>query len=184
VDGVDEMRHAVRAVLRAGGDWIKLATTGGIGSPHSKADAPEFTREEIQTAVFEASRRGKSVMAHAFGGDGLTAAVEAGVRSIEHGIYLTEEQARAMAERGCYLVPTLLVFRDMIRWAKEGRLSEAITRKALAAEPEIGQAVAIARDAGVEIALGTDCYEQSEHGRNLEEIVFLHDAGLTPEEAL
>jgi imidazolonepropionase-like amidohydrolase len=90
VDGPDSMRGAVRATLRAGADWIKLATTGGLVSEHDEPLVPELTREEIETAVFEAGRKGKHVAAHAYGGEGLTNAVEAGVRSIEHGGFLTE----------------------------------------------------------------------------------------------
>ena len=100
VDGQESMRHAVRATLRAGADWIKLATTGGLVSEHDQPLVAELTPDEIAVAVFEAGRKGKPVSAHAYGGDGLTNAIEAGVRSIEHGGFLTEEQAQLMAARG------------------------------------------------------------------------------------
>src|SRR4051812_35674323 len=105
VDGIDEMRLRVRELLRAGVDWIKLCATGGILSPHDLADEPQFVPAELAVAVLEARRRGIPVMAHAFGGEGLSDAVAAGIRSVEHGLYLTEEQAAAMASSGCYLVP-------------------------------------------------------------------------------
>jgi len=184
VDGVDDMRKVVREVLRAGCDWIKLCTTGGILSAHDDGDTPEFTVEEIEVAVFEAKRKGKGVMVHAFGGEGLDNAVRAGVRSVEHGIFLTEEQAKRMAAAGCSLVPTLAVLRDVIRWAEEGLLPDYAVQKALALKPRLGSAVRIAREHGVHIALGTDYVERNEHGRNLEEILLLHEAGLTVEEAL
>jgi imidazolonepropionase-like amidohydrolase len=184
VDGVEGMRRTVREVLRAGADWIKLCTTGGVLSAHDEGDAAEFTSEEIEVAVFEGARKRKHVMVHAFGGDGIDNAVRAGVRSVEHGIFLTEEQAGLMAERGCFLVPTLAILRDVIAWAEAGLVPDYAIRKALDLKPRIGSAVRIAREAGVKIALGTDYVERNQHGRNLEEILLMHQAGLTPTEAL
>ena len=135
VDGIDDMRKVVRETLRAGADWIKLCTTGGILSAHDDGDIPEFTIEEIEVAVFEAERRGKGVMVHAFGGEGIDNAIEAGVRTIEHGIFLTDEQAKRMAAAGVSLVPTLAVIRDVMRWAKAGLVPDYAVEKALAIEP-------------------------------------------------
>jgi imidazolonepropionase-like amidohydrolase len=185
VDGVDEMRRAVRHVHRAGADWIKLCATGGIASPFDDGDQPQFTFAELAAAVEEAARKGKGVMAHAFGGQGLDDAVAAGARSIEHGLFLTEEQATAMAAAGTWLVPTLSVIADVIRWADEpGRMPESHVRKVRAIEPRIGDAVRIAHEHGVKLALGTDFVERSQHGRNLEELVRMHEAGLPAAEAL
>lgn len=184
VDGVDSMRRTVREVLRAGADWVKLCTTGGVVSAHDDGEVPELTREEIEVAVLEARRRGKPVMAHAFGGEGLDNAVRAGARSIEHGLFLTEEQAARMAQAGTWLVPTLLIVREAIRWAKEGALPPVSAAKALALEPRVGEAVAIARAYGVSIAVGSDFVRRELHGRNLEELVLLREAGLTPAETL
>src|SRR5262245_43626976 len=180
VDGPEEMRRTVRRVLRAGADWIKLCTTGGVLSPHDDGEMPELTEEEIGVAVFEAGRRRKGVMAHAFGGEGLENAVRAGVRSIEHGIFLTEEQAALMAERDCFLVPTLFVVREVIGWAEQGGvLPPYAERKALALLNRIGSAVEIARAHGVKVALGSDFVRRELHGRNLAELPLLHEAGLT-----
>ena len=184
VDGPESMRHVVRANLRAGADWIKLATTGGLVSEHDEPLVPELTREEIAVAVFEAGRKGKHVAAHAYGGEGLTNAVEGGVRSVEHGGFLTEEQARAMAESGCFLVPTLSAMRDTLRWAQEGALTPTQCEKILAFGLDIGQCVRIAKDYGVKLASGTDYITREQHGRNLEEVLLMHRAGLTVEEAL
>jgi imidazolonepropionase-like amidohydrolase len=184
VDGVEEMRRAVRRVLRAGADWIKLCTTGGVASPYDAYDEPQFTLAEIEVAVAEAARRGRGVMAHAFGGEGLDNAVAAGVASIEHGIFLTEEQAARMAERGTWLVPTLAILRDSVTWAREGRLGGFATEKMLAIEPQLGDAVRIAREHGVKLALGTDYVHRDQHGGNLEELVLMHEAGLSAEETL
>jgi len=184
VDGVDSMRHAVRAVLRAGADWIKLATTGGLVSEHDEPLVAELTPEEIAVAVFEAARKGKPVAAHAYGGDGLTNAVLGGVRSIEHGGFLTEEQAGLMAERGCFLVPTLSAMRDCLRWAEEGALTPTQCRKILDFGLDLGSCVRIAKEYGVPLASGTDYISRSQHGKNLEELTLLHAAGLTVEETL
>jgi imidazolonepropionase-like amidohydrolase len=184
VDGADAIRRAVREVLRAGADWVKVCATGGVLSAHDEGHVAELTAEEIGVAVSEAARRGKSVMAHAFGGEGLDNAVRAGVRSIEHGLFLTEEQASRMAAAGCWLVPTLLILEEVIRFAKEGTLPPAATRKALDLEPLVGEAVRVARDHGVKIAVGSDFISRDQHGRNLEELPLLVRAGLTVEETL
>jgi imidazolonepropionase-like amidohydrolase len=184
VDGPDEMRHAVRAILRAGADWIKLATTGGLVSDHDQPLIPELTREEISVAVFEGGRKGKPVSAHAYGGEGLTNAVEAGARSIEHGGFLTESQAALMAERGCYLVPTLSAMRDCLRWANEGALTPTQCKKILDFDLDIGACVRMAKEYGVPLASGTDYIKREQHGKNLEELTLMHQAGLTVEETL
>lgn len=184
VDGPHEMRRAVRALLRAGADWIKLCTTGGVLSPHDHPTQPELTDEEVAVAVAEAARRGRGVMAHANGGEGLDVAVRCGVRSVEHGIWLTEEQAAAMAARGTWLVPTLQVIRDAIAWGDAGRLPDYAVPKAAALRERWGEAVRIARAHGVPIALGSDALSARQHGANLEEVALLGDAGLEPHEAL
>jgi imidazolonepropionase-like amidohydrolase len=184
VDGPETMRHAVRSVLRAGADFVKLATTGGLVSDHDQPLIPELTLEEIQAAVFEASRKGKPVASHAYGGEGLDNAVRAGVRSIEHGGFLTEEQAARMAAAGCWLVPTLSAMRDTLEWAESGRLTPPQCRKVLAFGLELGGAVRIAKEHGVPIAVGTDYIMREQHGRNLEELLLMRQAGLTPAETL
>jgi imidazolonepropionase-like amidohydrolase len=184
VDGVESMRHVVRSVLRAGADWIKLATTGGLYSEHDQPLVAELTLEEIEVAVFEAARKGKGVSAHAYGGEGLENAVRAGVRSIEHGGFLTEEQAALMAERGCWLVPTLSAMRDVLVWARDGVLSPTKARKILDLGLDIGAVVRMAKEHGVRMAVGTDYISRTQHGRNLEEVLLMREAGLTPEEAL
>lgn len=184
VDGPEEMRRVVRAALRAGADWIKLATTGGLVSDHDQPLIAELTPEEIAVAVFEAGRKGKGVAAHAYGGDGLTNAVKAGVRSIEHGGFLTEEQAALMAESGCFLVPTLSAMRDTLRWAEEGALTPTQCKKILDFNLDIGACVRLAKEYGVRLASGTDYISREQHGKNLEEILLMHRAGLTVEEAL
>ncbi len=178
------MRAVVREVLRAGADWIKLCATGGVMSPVDRPDEPELTVEEIATAVFEAGRRGRGVMAHAMGGEGIDNAVAAGVRSIEHGLFLTESQAQRMAAAGCWLVPTLTIVADVLAWAEAGSLPPYAAAKALELRPRLGNAVEVARAAGVRIAVGTDSFTREQHGRNLRELALLGEAGMPSDEVL
>lgn len=182
VDGAEEVRKAVRLLIRAGVDWIKLCTTGGIVS--GTGAASQFTREEIFVAVAEARRRGKPAMVHCYGGEGLRHSVEAGVRSIDHGVLMTEEDAALMKTKGCWLVPTVTIQHDITRWAAEGKLGPAAAAKVAELEPAFGRSVKIARAAGLKIALGTDFISREQHGTNLREIASVADAGLSVEEAL
>jgi imidazolonepropionase-like amidohydrolase len=183
-DGVDDMRGVVREVLRAGADWIKLCATGGFLSEHDEPTASELTLDEIRCAVDEAGRRGRHVMVHAYGGAGVDHAVAAGVRSVEHGTFLTEEQAAAMAAAGCFLVPTLATFSDLVSWAQRGELGPAANAKVLARASTLGQCVAIAREHGVRIATGCDFLTREQHGCNLRELALLGRAGMSAEEVL
>lgn len=91
VDGPDEMRRAVRELVRSGADVIKVATTGGVMSPRDRPTHAHFRDEELRVLVEEAAAAGLWVMAHAQGTEGIKAAVRAGIRSIEHGVYLDDE---------------------------------------------------------------------------------------------
>ena len=190
VDGVDEMRQVVRQLIRAGANWIKVCTSGGIvGTAREAGDLPEFSLDELEVAVYEARKKRRGVMCHAHGGPGLSWAIEAGVTSIEHGLLLTEEQAAAMVVAGCWFVPTLMTINELVRWAEgepETRLvmPEHTRAKVLEVKPLLGQAIRIAREAGVRMAVGSDCISRTQHGRNLEELTLMHEAGLTVEESL
>ena len=109
-DTPDEVRVAVRHDLRNGVDWIKLMATGGVADTLSDYNVQELSDEQMKVAVEVAHRGGRKVMAHAEGTAGITAAVRAGVDSIEHGTMLDEETAQLMAGRGTWLVPTLETF--------------------------------------------------------------------------
>ena len=186
VDGPEQMRRVVREVLRAGADWIKVCTSGGVFGGLEAAQQPQLSVEEVAMAVAEARRRGRSVMAHAVGAAGIDVALDAGVRSIEHGVNLTEAQARRMAADGVFLVPTLVVYRrvsDLVE-AAPGRFSQRVRESAAAIRRVLGECVAVAHDHGVPIALGSDFADAADHGANLEEITWLHRAGLPVEEAL
>lgn len=182
VDGPEQVRVAVRKLARAHVDWVKLCTTGGLLSTMpDHPDKAEFTVEEIQMAVDEATNAGIPVCVHAYGGEGLDRAVRAGARSIEHGLHLTEVQAKEMAERDCWLVPTLAVCEELVRLADAGLIPPSAAAKVREIEAIIGQQVAVARSAGVRIAVGSDLVVQ---GTNLHEIALLNRAGMPAEDAL
>ena len=100
-DGIDGLRTMIRRQIRAGADWIKIMTTHRDGQPN------EFTQEELDFAVQETHRLGKKVFIHAALQPGLQMAINAGPDSIEHGTYLTVEQAEQMRDKGIYWVPTI-----------------------------------------------------------------------------
>ena len=107
VDGVDEVRKAVRKEVKWGADWIKIAATGGIYTAGDNPGLPQFTFEEMKAAVDEARRFNRFVAAHSHGVEGTKAAIRAGVRSIEHGSVLDDEAIELFKRHGAYLVPTI-----------------------------------------------------------------------------
>ena len=184
VDGPDEVRRRVREIIRAGADVIKVATTGGVLSPHDDPRHAHFRDDEIAVMVAEATAAGISVMAHAQGAEGIKAAVRNGVRSIEHGIFLDDEAIDLMLERDAWLVPTLHAPRAVIRAAEAGLpLPAAVVAKAHDVSLAHADSVRRAHEAGVRIAMGTDC-GVGPHGTNLEELGLMVDAGLSPLAAL
>ncbi|MBP6684607.1 MAG: amidohydrolase family protein [Leucobacter sp.] len=183
-DGADGVRAATRRLFRAGADQIKICTTGGVLSAHDDPRHSQLSRGEIEAIVEEAEMRGSYVMAHAQGAAGIRQAVEAGVRSIEHGIYLDEEIAELMVAKGAYLVPTLQAPMQVIRNAEAGlpMLPQTVDKAKQVVEVHRA-AVELAHRVGVQIAMGTDA-GVGPHGANLEELELLTDTGLTDVEAL
>lgn len=184
-DGPDEVRKAVRAVLRAGADFIKLHATGGVMSPSDEPGAPQFTPEEIAVMVYEAAAHGKTCMAHAQATAGIKNAVLAGVESIEHGIFLDDEVIAEMKRRGTFLVPTLHAPRGVLKRAEEhpGSVLPQSVRKTHEVIDIHRESIRAAHAAGVRIAMGTDA-GVGKHGTNAEELGYLVDIGMTPMEAI
>jgi imidazolonepropionase-like amidohydrolase len=185
VDGVDEMRKRVREVLRAGADWIKLATTGGVLSPSDVPTSSQLTIDEIATAVYEAAAQGKRCMAHAQGTQGIKNALVAGVASIEHGVYLTDELIDLMLERDVYLVPTLIAPLTVVKFSQEHPelLAPVMAAKALGVVEDHQRSFRMAVEAGVKIAMGTDS-GVGRHGENGQELVLMVENGMTPMQAI
>jgi imidazolonepropionase-like amidohydrolase len=134
--------------------------------------------------VEEAAAAGLAVMAHAQATDGIKTAVRAGVRSIEHGVYLDDEAIELMRERGTWLVPTLMAPRGVFAAAEAGvAVAEHQLAKARMVAEVHTESVRRAIAAGVRVAMGTDS-GVTPHGRNLEELGLLVDAGMSPAQAL
>ncbi|MGI8554300.1 MAG: amidohydrolase family protein [Dehalococcoidia bacterium] len=184
-DGVEQVRQVTRQLLRAGADVIKLCSTGGVLSPADEPDASQFSPEEIATLVYEARAAGKTAMAHAQGTQGIQNAVLAGVGSIEHGIFLTEEVCEQMKQRGTYLVPTLVAPVWVIRKAEAnpGSVPPYGVRKSREVIESHKASFRMAVELGVPIAMGTDM-AVGPHGLNAEELELMCQGGMTPMQAI
>ena len=184
VDGPEEMRRRVRELIREGADVIKVATSGGVLSPNDEPRHAHFRDDELAALVAEASAAGRFVMAHAQASDGIKAALRAGIRSIEHGIYLDDEAIELLLAKDAWLVPTLSAPRAVIAGAEAGmRLPEAMVRKAGEVMAQHRDSFSRAVAAGVRVAMGTDS-GVGPHGRNLEELPLMVEASsMTPLEA-
>jgi imidazolonepropionase-like amidohydrolase len=184
VDGVDEARRKVRELVRNGADVIKIATSGGVLSPRDYPDKPGFSYEEIEVMVAEARAAGLHVMSHAQAAVGIKNAVRAGVRSIEHGIYLDEEAIALMLEHDAYLVPTLVAPHGVLRAAEEGvPIPDNVLVKATEVVEAHRDSFRRAAAAGVKIAMGTDAGVVP-HGTNLDELRLMAEGGMDPVDAL
>jgi imidazolonepropionase-like amidohydrolase len=184
-DGADECRRAVRMNLREGADLIKVMASGGVATRRDHPRHAQFTHEELKAVVDEAARWDRRVAAHA-GGAGIKPAVEAGVSTIEHGYFLTRDVAELMAEKGTFFVPTLLRLHRGVTRGPEVGASPWINEKFAETWEAALTGVAMAKEVGVRIALGTDLglRPHTRHGWNWQEIPLLVDAGLSPMEAI
>ncbi len=185
VDGPDEVRKAVRAILRAGGDFIKLMSTGGVLSPSDEPGHTQFTPDEIAIMVSEAAAAGKTCMAHAQGTQGIKNAVNAGVESIEHGIWLDDEVMAEMKRRGTFLVPTLVAPIWVLRNSEKapGSVLPQSVRKTKEVMADHRVSISRAITQGLRVAMGTDS-GVGPHGHNAEELEHYVDCGMTPMQAI
>ena len=179
VDGVENMRLRVREVIRAGADWIKLCTSGGVLSPGDQPHHPMLTLEEIRAAVEEANTHGRKVMAHAQANSGIKNALKAGVSTIEHGIWLDGDAVEMMLDGHNALVPTLVAPRWVIRHAEVGKMPPYAIGKAKAVIEDHKASIKLAIESGVTVAFGTDM-GVGPHGLNGEEFLLMHELGMEP----
>jgi imidazolonepropionase-like amidohydrolase len=180
-NGADECRAAVRYQLKWGADVIKICSSGGVLSEADPVDVPQLTPDELRAIMSEAHAWKRKVAAHAHGDLAARQAVEAGVDSIEHGSFLTDETLRLMKTKGTYLVPTRLA----VYWVNKNvdKYPPAIAAKARAAWAEHEKMFRSALKIGVPIAFGTDS-GVSPHGMNAKEFSLLVEIGMQPEAAL
>jgi imidazolonepropionase-like amidohydrolase len=158
-DGIDEVRKAAREELRKGATQIKLFASGGVVFPsEAHATLYEYSEPELQAIVEEATARGTYVMAHVYTDEGIRRCLNAGVRSIEHGNFASEETIAMMAERGAYLDPTFISLVQRIESASENHLSASIVDNLRRTVSRGKQVYRWARQYNVPIAFGTDLW--------------------------
>jgi imidazolonepropionase-like amidohydrolase len=179
VDGVEAMRLRVREVIRAGADWIKLCTSGGVLSPGDQPHHSALTLDEIKAAVDEAATHGLKVMAHAQANAGIKNALKGGVATIEHGIWLDGDAIEMMLDGGNALIPTLVAPQWVIRHAEAGKMPAYAANKAREVIKDHTASIRMAVEAGVKIAFGTDT-GVGPHGSNGEEFLLMQELGMKP----
>ncbi len=182
-NGADECRRAVREQISQGADVIKFAATGGVNSNIAGGLNQQMFADEMKAIIDTAHMFGRKVAAHAHGQNGIRAALEAGVDSIEHGTY-TDAQTNALFKKGnAWLVPTMVAPHAALAQAKAGARSRNTLMKAEEAVAAHGKNIGAAIKDGVRIAFGTDS-GVSDHGKNAQEFALLVKAGMTPASAI
>ena len=184
INGPYEAFTAVRQRYKDGADCIKLTVTGGVLSVAKSGDNPQFTKEEIDAVVEAAKDYGFWVAVHAHGPEGMKRAVLAGVDSVEHGTFMTEEVMDLMIERGTYYVPTISAGEFVAEKSKiDNYFPEIVRPKAATVGPQIGATFGKAHKRGVKIAFGTDVGVQA-HGTNWKEFVYMNKYGMSEMDAI
>lgn len=184
-DGVDEIVKTVRKRIKDGADHIKLMVTGGVSTPGQEKAPCEMEYEEIAAAVREAHKKARKVGVHTHGYTGIKRCVEAGVDSIEHGVYLDHNLLEIMLQKGIYLVPTLSAPHFAVQNALLRDPDNPEHLESAKIMKRHCDAVKMAYDMGVKIAMGTDkgipgnMYENA-----LSELILLNEVGIPPEEVL
>jgi len=179
-DGPDEIRKAVRTNLKAGADFIKILATGAVLSKGIQPGAQQYSEQELRTAVEEAARWGRWVAAHAHGGDGIKAAIRAGVHTIDHGSMLDEEAIALLKEHHAYYVPTLYTSESISANANVPDSEKERSREIKAAKDRGFQ---LAVKSGIPIGFATDAAVVP-HGQNARELAYRVRAGQAPMDAI
>ena len=183
-DGPYDCRRATRNAIKYGADLIKITSTGGVLTDRATGTGQQMEADELREVVHAATRMGRKVASHAHEEDGIIAALEAGVASIEHGTYTGPRAIKLFKETGAYLVPTLLAGKTVGAMAVEADfMSAAVREKAIRVGRDMAGNFAKAHAAGVNVAYGTDS-GVSPHGTNAEEAVLMVEAGMTEMEVL
>ena len=173
----------VRQASAAGSNVIKITATGGVLSQQGRGLEAHFTAEEMTSIASTAHSLSLEVMAHAHGARGIEAAARAGIDTIDHGTFMDEAAARAMAERGTYLVPTLRALTGVRDGLGRGIYTPVVEAKIRETLNVLGNNVRLAERFNVPVAFGTDAGVFA-HGRNAEEFQLLIDAGMSPRDAV
>lgn len=155
-DGVDAVRSAARDELRKGAHHIKIMASGGVSSPTDRIDSTQYSMDEMRAAVEEAEAANRYVAAHAYTARAINRALEAGVRSIEHGNLLDGESLRLFLEKDAFLVPTLVTYWALKEEGREHGLTEEMWGKVDSVLTSGLEAIAKAHEAGVKMVYGSD----------------------------
>ena len=184
IRGPEALRRLVRVMAEHDVDFIKVNATERAGLPETDPRKPFFTETELAAIVDEAARHGIPVAAHAHGDGGARDAVLAGVRSIEHGTYLSEETLGLMAERGTFLAPTIAVVTDLTQ--PGGDYDDPVLQvRGRHMLPRVREAAAHAHEMGVPIVAATDTgYGPRSVLRLSHELIELVGVGLSEIEAI
>ncbi len=184
VHGEAAMRRVAQVMIANNVDFIKTNATERAGLPDTDPRKPLYSEAELRALVDEAGNAGIPVAAHAHGDEGGHAAVRAGVRSIEHGTYLSDATLTLMAERGTYLVPTIAVVADLT--VPGGDYDNPVLQmRGQHMLPRVREMAALAYERGVRIAAATDTgYGPQSVLRMSHELIELVGIGMTPLEAI
>lgn len=184
VNGLADAREAVRHRYKNGADLIKITATGGVLSVAKDGTGPHFREEEIKAIVETATDLGFHVAAHAHGDEGMQRAVRAGVKTIEHGTYMSDETMDLMIKMDCYLVPTITAGKEVEENAKKpGYFPAVVAAKARVVGPQILGTFSRAYKKGVPIAFGTDA-GVFKHGENYREFIYMVEGGMPAMKAI
>ncbi len=182
-DGVDQVRHVVRAQVKYGVDVIKILATGGVLSKGDSPGAPQFTFDELKAAAEEAHMAGRKIAAHAHGTQGIKNAILAGIDSIEHASLIDDEGIRLAKEHGTYLVMDIYNDDYILNNAPAFGLPEENIEK----EKMVGRLqrenFEKAFKAGARMAFGTDAGVYP-HGDNAKQFFYMVKYGMTPAQAI
>jgi imidazolonepropionase-like amidohydrolase len=182
-NGADDCRRAVREQISRGAEVIKFSATGGVLSNVAGGLNQQMMPDEMRAIVETARTFGRRVAAHAHGADGVNAALEAGVNSIEHGTFTNDRTFQLYRQTGAYYVPTLVAPAAAVADGERGALTAAQYEKAREAAGNAERSFARAVREGINIAFGTDS-GVSPHGRNAEEFALMVRNGMTPAAAI
>jgi imidazolonepropionase-like amidohydrolase len=182
-DGVDQVRHVVRAQVKYSVDVIKIIASGGVLSKGDSPGAPQYTPEELKAAADEAHQAGRKIAAHAHGTQGIKNAILAGIDSIEHASLIDDEGIRLAKEHGTYLVMDIYNDDYILGKAKEfGLPQENIDKEKMVGRLQ-RESFQRAVKAGVKMAFGTDAGVYP-HGDNGKQFFYMVKFGMTPAQAI
>ncbi len=184
VNGLEDAQKAVRQRYKNGADLIKITATGGVLSVAKDGSGPHFSEEEIAMIVKTANDLGFHVAAHAHGDEGMQRAVRAGVKTIEHGTYMSEATMKLMKEKNAFYIPTISAGMAVARLSQvEGYYPAMVAKKASVIGPQISETFTKAYKNGTPIGFGTDA-GVFPHGENFKEFQYMVEGGMPAMQAI